>query len=121
MRWILLLLTSIAGTTLAADWISLFDGKSLEGWKSTEFAGHADVEVVDGALVLGQGLLTGVNYTGSLPTTPYELEVEARRTLGSDFFMVTLRVTSGETESRGKALLMRDDTGWPAIVWRKYS
>jgi general secretion pathway protein K len=42
-------------------------------------------------------------------------------TVGSDFFMVTLRVTSGETESRGKALLRRDDTGWPAIVWRKYS
>lgn len=41
-------------------------------------------------------------------------------TVGSDFFMVTLRATIGQTEARGTALLQRENTGWPAIVWRKY-
>lgn len=41
-------------------------------------------------------------------------------TVGSDYFMVTLGVTSGEAQARGKALLAREDAGWPVIVWRKY-
>jgi len=43
-------------------WQSLFDGKSLDGWSVTEFAGHGEVAVRDGQLVLGMGaILTGVN------------------------------------------------------------
>jgi general secretion pathway protein K len=41
-------------------------------------------------------------------------------TVSSDYFMVTLGVTSGEARARGQALLAREDAGWPAIVWRKY-
>ena len=41
-------------------------------------------------------------------------------TVSSDFFIATLRVTIGETQARGTALLQRENTGWPAIVWRKY-
>lgn len=41
-------------------------------------------------------------------------------TVSSDYFMVTLHVSSGETEAHGTALLAREDTAWPVIVWRKY-
>jgi carboxypeptidase Q len=76
----------LAFQILAADWQPLFDGKSFAGWRVTEFAGHGDVEIVDGAFVLNQGILTGVNYTNATPTVDYEVELEARRTAGIDFF-----------------------------------
>ena len=34
---------------------SLFDGKSLQGWKETPFSQHGPVRVEDGAIVLGAG------------------------------------------------------------------
>ena len=37
----------------------------------------------------------------------------------SDYFQATLRVTIGGAQARGVALLARENTGWPAIVWRK--
>lgn len=41
--------------------------------------------------------------------------------VGSDYFLVTLRVTYGKAQARGQLLLARTDpTRWPAIVWRKY-
>jgi general secretion pathway protein K len=40
-------------------------------------------------------------------------------TVSSDYFLATLRVTTGAAEARGTALLARGDAGWPAIVWRK--
>ena len=39
--------------------------------------------------------------------------------LNSDFFMATMRVTIGEAQARGTALLEREGFGWPVIVWRK--
>ena len=39
--------------------------------------------------------------------------------VGSDYFMATLRVSIGGAQARGKALLARGGSGWPAIVWRK--
>lgn len=38
----------------------------------------------------------------------------------SDFFMASVRVTIGGAQARGNALLAREQTGWPAVVWRKY-
>jgi general secretion pathway protein K len=38
---------------------------------------------------------------------------------GSDYFLVQLRVTVGDTQARSEALLARTDGNWPAIVWRK--
>lgn len=72
--------------THAADWQSLFDGQSLAGWKAAGYAGQGDIEVANGSLVLNQGILTGVNYTNPVPTVDYEVEWEARRTQGLDFF-----------------------------------
>lgn len=66
---------------------SLFDGKTLKGWKVTEFAGHGEVAVEDGQIVLPMGdSLTGITYTGALPKINYELSLEARRVDGGDFF-----------------------------------
>jgi general secretion pathway protein K len=38
----------------------------------------------------------------------------------SDFFMASVRVTIGGAQARGNALLAREQTGWPVVVWRKY-
>ena len=39
--------------------------------------------------------------------------------VSSDYFIATMRVTIGEAQARGSALLWREGSGWPAIVWRK--
>ena len=69
-------------------WRSLFDGKSLKGWGVTEFGGEGEVTVEENAIVLQQGSeLTGITWKGDpLPNVNYELELEARRLDGSDFF-----------------------------------
>jgi hypothetical protein len=70
----------------------LFDGKSLEGWKITGFAGHGPVEVDpefkgEPALILGMGAaLTGITWTNEVPKTNYEISLEAMRVDGWDFF-----------------------------------
>ena len=68
--------------------ISLFDGKTLKGWKKTEFGGEGDVEVEDGVLVLSEGAdMTGVHTERKLPKMNYEIEFDAQRIEGSDFFV----------------------------------
>lgn len=76
----------LATASHAAEWRPLFDGKTLAGWKPTAFAGAGDVEVTNGVIVLNQGIMTGINWTNSLPQGSYEVALEARRTIGSDFF-----------------------------------
>lgn len=71
------------------NWVSLFDGHSLEGWRPTEFAGAGEVEVERGQMILRMGaMLTGVNLvrTNELVTQNYELGLDAMRVEGSDFF-----------------------------------
>lgn len=66
---------------------SLFDGKTLKGWKVTNFGGEGPVKVQDGTIVMDFGSsLTGITYEGSLPTTNYEISLEAQRVDGTDFF-----------------------------------
>jgi general secretion pathway protein K len=38
----------------------------------------------------------------------------------SRYFLASVRVTIGGAQAQGTALLARDQTGWPTIVWRKY-
>lgn len=67
-----------------------------DGWQTTEpsqwqeigFGGEGSAQWVDGTLQLDLGVeLTGTKYKGEeLPQMPYELELEARRVSGSDFF-----------------------------------
>ena len=66
----------------------LFDGTSLAGWTPTKFYAPSDVSVEEGRIVLAAGKdLTGVTWTGGpLPSTNYELTLEAMRVAGNDFF-----------------------------------
>ena len=66
---------------------SLFDGKSLKGWKKTQFGGEGKVEVKDGRIVLHSGgPMTGITWTEDFPKIDYEISLEAMRVDGSDFF-----------------------------------
>jgi general secretion pathway protein K len=38
----------------------------------------------------------------------------------SQYFLASVRVTIGGAQAQGSALLARDQTGWPAVIWRKY-
>jgi hypothetical protein len=68
-------------------WTSLFDGKTLNGWKPTDFAGHGDVECQLGMIIFEMGdPFTGLNWTGSVPRMNYEVALDAMRVNGSDFF-----------------------------------
>lgn len=76
-------------TTAPADapWQSLFDGKTLGKWKPTQFGGEGEVHVEDGTLVIEAGAtLSGANYTGETPKMNYEVELDAKRVQGTDFF-----------------------------------
>jgi hypothetical protein len=66
----------------------LFDGKTLENWKKTEFGGEGEVEVKDGMIIMNHGAsLTGITTKRKdLPTMNYELSFEAQRLDGFDFF-----------------------------------
>ena len=72
--------------------VSLFDGKTLAGWKVTDFAGTGEVRIKDafrggpGAIILEQGVMTGITWTNDLPRMNYEITWEAMRVEGSDFF-----------------------------------
>ncbi len=68
----------------------LFDGKSLKGWRETDFAGHGEIEIKGSNLVINAGAaLSGVTWTNAFPTNNYEITVEAKKVLGSDFFAAT--------------------------------
>ena len=78
-------------------WQNLFDGHSLAGWGVVNFAGHGEVEVESGAVVLPMGdPFTGVTYTNSFPKMNYEIGLEALRVMGTDFFC-GLTVPVGES------------------------
>ena len=70
--------------------IILFDGKNLDNWERTDFAGKGDVRIDEnGSLVLEMGAeLSGVRWKGKteLPKIDYEVTLQAKRTMGSDFF-----------------------------------
>lgn len=69
--------------------IVLFDGKTLKNWKVTEFGGQGEASVEDGKIVVRSGsTLSGINWVGpDLPTSNYEVEVDAMKLDGSDFFL----------------------------------
>jgi hypothetical protein len=68
-------------------WVSFFDGKTLTGWRETDFAGHGAVECESGLIVLNTGdPLTGINWTNRIPNMNYEVALDAMRVTGSDFF-----------------------------------
>jgi hypothetical protein len=69
--------------------LKLYNGKDLTNWEKTNFGGEGDVHIEDGLLVLEMGdPLTGINWKSEkeLPTTNYEISLEAKKVLGDDFF-----------------------------------
>jgi hypothetical protein len=69
------------------EWQSLFDGKSLLGWRETPFTGRGQTRVENGTIVVGAGdPMTGITWTGSFPRSNYEVRFEGARLQGSDFF-----------------------------------
>ena len=86
------LLSVVPPVSLGAEpkWRDLCDGKTLAGWKVTNFGGEGDVNVENGTIEMDFGSsLTGITYTKELPKTNYELQLEAKRVDGIDFFCAT--------------------------------
>ena len=69
-------------------WQPLFDGKTLGKWSSTKFGGEGAVKVEAEQIILEIGKpLTGITWDGEkLPTTNYEVALQAMRVEGRDFF-----------------------------------
>ncbi len=77
----------VAPDLASEGWVSLFDGKSMTGWKTTNFAGGGEAQVKDGSLEIDMGLaLSGVQYTNQPPRINYEITLEAMKRDGGDFF-----------------------------------
>ncbi len=68
-------------------WRSLFDGKSLAGWRVTNFQEGGGVEVRNGLLTFTKGdPFVGVNCTNEMPKVNYEVVLDAMSVSGGDFF-----------------------------------
>jgi len=66
---------------------SLFNGKTLDGWKITEYGTEGPVLVSDGKIILNYGDgCTGITWDKEFPKVNYEVTLEAQKTLGNDFF-----------------------------------
>lgn len=88
LLWLALFLCAAAvAQPKTGEWQSLFDGKTLQGWRETAFTGHGKARVENGTIVLGTGAsMTGVTWSGAFPKSNYEVRFEAARIDGSDFF-----------------------------------
>ncbi len=89
----------------AGEWQSLFDGKTLAGWKETPFSGRGKVTVQDGTIVLWDGAMTGITRTTWFPRINYEVRMDAMRVSGYDFF-------AGITFPVGDSYLTWINGGW---------
>jgi hypothetical protein len=69
------------------NWQPMFDGKSLTGWRQTQFGGGGDVEIESGLMLMNMGdPFNGINWTNDFPKINYEIALDAARLAGSDFF-----------------------------------
>jgi hypothetical protein len=69
------------------EWQPMFDGKTLTGWRLTEFAGRGEVQCEAGLVVLNMGEpFTGISWTNDFPKMNFEIAFDAMRVTGSDFF-----------------------------------
>lgn len=105
---VLLLGAPVLGEGAAADrdgWKPLFNGRSLEGWKPTGFAGAGEVRVEKSfrngpaAIVVEAGeRLGGLHWTGEVPRTNYEIALETLKIQGDDF-MCALTFPVGDSHA----------------------
>ncbi len=67
--------------------MSLFNGTDLSGWKITNFGTEGPIQAVSGSIVINMGDgCSGITWTNDFPNVNYEVNLEARRTAGNDFF-----------------------------------
>jgi len=65
----------------------LFDGVSMDNWQVIDFGGHGNISIVDSCIIIGKGeLISGIRWIEDFPKTNYEINLDARRIEGSDFF-----------------------------------
>ncbi|MEE2844056.1 MAG: DUF1080 domain-containing protein [Planctomycetota bacterium] len=94
IKWLLLLICiapiSAQGQSERGSqkWRDLFDGKTMQDWKKTNYGGEGDVQVTKGQILMEFGYsMSGITYTGkALPKTSYEIRVDAIKLDGNDFF-----------------------------------
>jgi hypothetical protein len=74
--------------TQPGPWQSLFDGNGLGKWKPSDFQDNGNIEVSGGTIQIGMGKpMAGITWNGEPPARMnYEIELEAMRTEGHDFF-----------------------------------
>jgi hypothetical protein len=74
-------------TDLSHTCISLFDGKHFGFWSKTAFKNSGDVEIKNSCIVLSTGRpMTGITWKGSVVRMNYEINLDAMRIEGNDFF-----------------------------------
>ena len=100
-----LLYLLFAATIAVADdkpmpWQTLLKGDKLGKWTATKFGGEGELSIKNGLLTLTMGYpMTGVTWTGKeFPKMDYEIELQARRVEGNDFFC-GLTFPIGETHA----------------------
>ena len=70
-----------------SGFVSLFNGKTLDGWEITDFGTQGGVTVEKGTIVLGMGDgCTGITLKKDFPEINYEVTLEAEKIDGDDFF-----------------------------------
>ena len=81
LPWMPVLLCAFAlAQPKSGEWRSMFDGKTLEGWRETAFTQHGKARVEDGKIVLAPGApMTGVTWSGDFPKSDYEVRFEIGR------------------------------------------
>lgn len=70
--------------------VMLFNGKSLDDWEMVDVGGSGDVELEGDVMIINQGEnVSGAVYkkAANLPTTNYEITLDAKRLQGVDFFV----------------------------------
>lgn len=81
---LLLALTAVAGSAQTDGWVSLFDGKTLDGWKASE--NPSTFSVADGAIVVA-GPRSHLYYVGPVNNhvfTNFEWKADVMTTPGSN-------------------------------------
>ena len=72
------------------DWVSMFDGKTLTGWKpltKTKYEEGGPVTVTNNVISMATGFpYSAVQWTNGFLKTNYRLELRAKRTEGNDIF-----------------------------------
>ncbi len=91
-RQVMLALVALLGWATNASATSptetrLFAVPAATLWKTVDFYNHGQAQIAHGQLSLQQGYdLTGMTWGGQVLRDRYELELEAMRTAGNDFF-----------------------------------